>query len=527
MGGAASLVGLSALAGWALDVEPLKRLVPGAIAMNPMTAVAMLLSSFALWGYRRDGGAGAQGGPGRRAVFLCAGAVALIGLIRLVGYAGGWDVVLDRLLFASRLAEPDGAPNRIAPNTALNFLFVGSALLIGGGPAGTRFGWLVQCLLFFVIFTSFLAFLGYIYDSPELYTIFDFMGMAVNTAVCFMILGVGVLASRPSQGIMAVVASPCMGGIVARRLLQVAFFVPVAFGWVGLKGLKAGLYDAEFGQGLLVTACVVLLITVILRISDSLNRADRERRKAEEEILGMNEELERRVSERTEQLEAANKELESFSYSVSHDLRAPLRSIDGFSQVLLEDYSDRLDAEGKDSLRRVRAATQRMAQLIDDILGLSRTTRAEMRFETVDLSAIAEAVSAELRKSEPGRDVEFVIAPGLAAEGDPRLLAVMIENLLGNAWKFTSRHARARIEFGMLLRDGRPVYFVRDDGAGFDMGYAGKLFGVFQRLHGTAEFEGTGIGLATVQRIMHRHGGRVWAEGEVEKGATFYFTFRP
>ncbi|HSN69083.1 MAG TPA: PAS domain S-box protein, partial [Thermoanaerobaculia bacterium] len=225
-----------------------------------------------------------------------------------------------------------------------------------------------------------------------------------------------------------------------------------------------------------------------------------------------------------ETAEAANRELESFSYSVAHDLRAPLRSIDGFSQALLEDCGDRLDEDGRKYLRFVRESAQLMAQLIDDILTLSRVTRSELSRETVDLSALARAAHTRLERSEPGRDVEVVIQEGLVGDGDPRLLAVVFDNLLGNAWKFTAKRNRARIEFGATSNDGLPTYFVRDNGAGFDMTYAGKLFGVFQRLHAAHEFEGTGVGLATVQRIIHRHGGRVWAEGEVEAGATFYFT---
>jgi len=241
-------------------------------------------------------------------------------------------------------------------------------------------------------------------------------------------------------------------------------------------------------------------------------------------IHGLNTNLERRVAERTAQLEAANKELEAFSYSVSHDLRAPLRSIDGFSQALLEDYADKLDGEGKDYLKRVRAATQRMGKLIEDILNLSRVTRTEIHLETVDLSAMAQAIIAELQRSQPESHPEFVAAEGIVAEGDGGLLKVALENLLGNAWKFSGKRAQAKIEFGTTRHDGNPAYFVRDNGAGFDMTYASKLFGVFQRLHDMTEFKGTGIGLATVQRIIHRHGGRVWAEGKVEEGATFYFT---
>ena len=243
-----------------------------------------------------------------------------------------------------------------------------------------------------------------------------------------------------------------------------------------------------------------------------------------ERLQHAHDELEQRVIERTIELEAANKELQAFSYSVSHDLRAPLRSIDGFSQALLEDYADKLDAQGQDDLRRVRNATQRMGQLIDDMLELSRVTRSEINRQTVDLSVLAQTIATELQNSEPQREVEFTVMEGLTASCDPRLLHIALENLLRNAWKFTAKHPKARIEFGFSQSNGKPAYFVRDDGAGFDMAYAAKLFGAFQRLHAMTEFKGTGIGLATVQRIIRRHGGQVWAEGKVEQGATFYFT---
>jgi len=245
---------------------------------------------------------------------------------------------------------------------------------------------------------------------------------------------------------------------------------------------------------------------------------------AEAQVRELNAELERRVRERTAELEAANRELEAFSYSVSHDLRAPLRGMDGFCQVLLEDYGDRLDEEGRDHLHRVRSASQHMARLIDDLLKLSRVTRTELRRDKINLSRIAHDIAASLQSAEPERQVSWIIADGLVGEGDRRLLRVVLENLLGNAWKFTSKHLRSTIEFGCSEMRGAMTYFVRDDGAGFNMAYTDKLFGPFQRLHGMQEFEGNGVGLATVQRIISRHGGRVWAEGEVERGACFFFT---
>jgi len=230
------------------------------------------------------------------------------------------------------------------------------------------------------------------------------------------------------------------------------------------------------------------------------------------------------LKEHRERLEASNKELEAFSYSVSHDLRAPLRSIDGFSQALLEDCAGALSEQGKDHLGRIRAASQRMGQLIDDLLNLSRVTRHRLSRELVDLSALARSSANEMAKLWPSRQVELVIAPGLRGHGDARLLRIVFDNLLGNAWKFTSLREKAIIEVGATDCDGTRAYFVRDNGAGFDMAYAEKLFRAFQRLHAATEYPGTGIGLATVQRIIMRHGGRVWAEGTVGEGATVYFT---
>jgi PAS domain S-box-containing protein len=269
-----------------------------------------------------------------------------------------------------------------------------------------------------------------------------------------------------------------------------------------------------------------------------------QQRAVEEELRCLNARLERTVRDRTAELEAANHELEAFCSSVSHDLRAPLRRIGAWSEVLLGEHTGQLDLPGQQQVQRICSETQRMNQLIEGLLGLSRMSGLEMKREAVNLSALARSIAAELCRQDPDRRAEFVIAEGLEAAGDPTLLHSALRNLLDNAWKFTARRPTAHIEFGALDSpgpgepspsapgDGRPrhrhrAFFVRDDGEGFDPRYKGKLFGAFQRLHTVAEFPGLGIGLTTVQRIVHRHGGQVWADGEVGKGATFYFSLPP
>ena len=298
---------------------------------------------------------------------------------------------------------------------------------------------------------------------------------------------------------------------------------------VGVAAIRTGaqeyLLKGEIESRLLVRA--LCYATERKQIEMALQESEERYRKLVEEIRKSNDELEERVIERTARLKAANDELESFAYAVSHDLRQPLRSMDGFSRALLQEYGKGLDDVGRHYLERIADGARRMGRLIDAILSLSRIGRSELKREVIDLAALARGIAAELRHQDPERQVELVVPEVLEARGDRDMVMALLQNLLENAWKFTAGRSAASISVGAATIDGEEPFFVRDNGAGFDMKYAGKLFTPFQRLHSPDDFTGLGVGLATAQRIVHRHGGRIWAEGEVERGAVFFFTLEP
>lgn len=625
----AVVAGFLVLIGWALDVEVLKRMLPSLVSMNPLTAVAFILCGASLWLCSQQRATTYLGAQVSALLVMC------IGLFRLLGYAFDWGWGLDQWLFEKELAADLGDyTNRMAPNTALNFIFVGCGLLLMDKT--TRRGKRPTDIFALLVgFVSLLALLGYLYNASWLYGFDSFIPMALHTALVFHLLSLGLLCAREKSGLMDLILSDGPGGALVRRLFPIVIPSLVLLGWLRLDGERRGWFQAELGTTLYTIIGILMVTGLIWGTARSLQHAEMARRRVEDDLerfftlsldmlciagmdgyfkrinpefcrtLGytMDELLERpfiefvhpddRAStmqetgsvgggypsdhfenrylckdgtvrwfwwkgqnlekeclifatardvteqkryqeeiknlnqtllERATQMDAANQELEAFSYSVSHDLRAPLRGISGFAQALEEHAKDSLDATSHGYLIRVRRAAERMGYLIDDLLKLSRLTRSEMHLEQVNLSAQAESILKQIQQRDPQRSVEWHIEPGLFVFGDASLMQVLMENLLENAWKFTSKNPEARIEVGMTRVEADDhVCYVRDNGVGFDMRYASKLFGAFQRLHSMIEFPGTGIGLATVQRVVRRHGGRVWALSKINEGSTFYF----
>lgn len=509
----AGLAGVVVLISWVLRLPGLNRIHPALGTMGSHTALCFALASTGLFLLRAEHTKSWK----RRVAQALASLVIVISVLTL-GQWYAWGFGIDQFLQGG---IGHIFPGRMPVATALVFLAFGLALLLL--DVEVRRWRPAEFLSFTAALIGLLALIAYGYSFISVFEISNRRPLAFHAVLLLIAFSFGILTARPQRGLMSVVTSHRIGGMMMRRMLPAAVGIPVLMGWLIMEGQRGGLYPSVLSLSYYTLSIIVIFSTVTWLTAASLQRIDIQRQKAQQQVRRLNAELEQRVVERTAQLESANRELEAFSYSVSHDLRAPLRAIDGFSSMLLQDHRQELGPKGEDHLQRVCAAVRRMGQLIDDLLSLSRVTRNEMRPETVDLSAMTNEIVADLRRAEPDRLIHVCIEANLRADADPNLIRIVLENLLGNAWKFTRKTPQPRIEVGVSRHDGRRAFFVRDNGAGFDMAYASKLFGAFQRLHGPADFEGTGIGLATVQRIIHRHGGRVWAEGSVGQGATFYF----
>ncbi len=386
------------------------------------------------------------------------------------------------------------------------------------GPLGARVSQAATLIAFVIAFQAMAGYaFGITYNFGSAY----YTQIALHTAAMLVLLCIGILALRPNEQLVAIFLAQSQGGEIARRLIATAIFMPPLVNYLLMFGQRAGLFDADFGVLLRVVGNVVFFSAIVWHSASALHRSDLLRLDTEAALRSLNAELEQRVEQRTKELSLVNGELEAFSYSVSHDLRAPLRTVAGFTQALDEECGGSLSKEGKEHLARTRAAAERMTRLIDGLLDLARLGRAAMHVERVDISSMARAILHELQQHEPERGVECVVAEGVFANADAQLIRVVLDNLLRNAWKFTARAKEPRIELG---QEPTGAYFVKDNGTGFDMAYAAKLFGVFQRLHSDSEFPGTGVGLATVQRVVRLHNGQVRAEATPGRGATFSFT---
>ncbi len=508
-------LGLTALIGWIFDLATLKSGVPGQPPMKLNVTVALILAGISLW-------ASCTASPHRYSLIVakaCAGAVLLISLATLGEYLTGMSFGIDQLWLQDTVNFPGDIPGRMPVRIALCLTMLATALWLLDRDYQV-FAETIQALALASVLIAASGLAGYIYNSQNAPLVRQFISpMAANAAAIIVLLGIGITLARAEFTVRHALASDSLAGSTVRRLLPAAIGLPLVTGWLLVQGRHAGYLGEHLEMALLTVVTIAGLSIVILWNARALIDIDTRRKRAEEEIHRLNEELRMRIV----QLKASTREIESFAYSVSHDLRSPLRAIDGFSSILLEEHRDQLNDEGRRLLGVVCDNTRKMAQLIDDILHFSRVGRIEIVQSMIDMEALAREIFSELQPATQGRRIDFEIGALPPARGDRHMIRQVLVNLIANAIKFTRGRDNAQITLSATVAGNECIYSLRDNGAGFDMQYASKLFGVFQRLHGVDEFEGTGIGLAIVKRVITRHGGRVWAEGKINDGAAIYF----
>ncbi len=539
----------------------LARLFPRLVEMKANTALGFILGGVSLWLRRERHGPAIARWAGQA---LALGVIAL-GATALCEFFFNWFAGFDQWLIKSPEAAP--LPGRMSYLTALNFFLIGLGLLLmerkeRRGPRPGQFFTLTAIMVCLLAVIGYIVHVGVFYGETSL---FPGTWMHRYTTGCFILLGTGILCARPEGSLMRVLTSRTDGGFILRRLLLLPVAVPLAVGMIPLVMRHFHLTNPQIGSWLFSFGDILVFTMIfwwnaallyrmevkrqaaadelktlntelerrveqrtgqVLAANRELKDEVAERRQAVEEVRKLNASLEQRVNDRTAQINTAYKELESFSYSVSHDLRAPLRAIGNYSAMLLEE-NPQLSEASRNYLQSAQRNVEKMQRLIDDLLAFSRVSHHKLQKQPVALDEVARQCFADLQSEAKGREINLTVQSNLQCRADPALLRQLLLNLLSNAIKFTRRRGVALIEVGSApAADAAsgPVFFVRDNGAGFDMASVGKLFGVFQRLHRESEYEGTGLGLAIVQNIVNRHGGRIWAESAPEKGATFFFT---
>jgi signal transduction histidine kinase len=534
------------LVGWQLDLEGLKRVLPGLVAMNPATAIAFILCGASLWLLVAD-----QAGrnTGRIAKAL-AGTAVLIGLLKFCALAAGWHVGVDQLFFSTRLDIDPIYPNRMAPTTAFNFVLIGLALMLADVETKGRLR-PAQWLALVVSLIALLAVVGYLYGVRKLTGFAAYIPMALNTATAFLMLAAGLFLARPDRGLMAIVTSDTMGGVLVQRLLPAIILIPALLGWLRLAGQRAGLYPTELGVALTVVGNIVFFLVLLWWNVGLLGRMDTERKGAHEALRRARDELEIRAQERTKELvmankhlrrevrerkragkrlkrtlvdlERSNKELEQFAYVASHDLQEPLRMVSSYTQLLERRYKDKLDNDAQEFISYAVDGANRMQRLIQDLLSFSRVSTKGKPFTPTDCNIVLGQARTNLNVviSENNALVTNDELPTVMA--DEMQLLEVFQNLIGNAIKFRNKEL-PHVQVSAEKDKDAWVFSVRDNGKGIDPQYYDRIFVMFQRLHGKEEYPGTGIGLAICKRIVERHGGRIWVESEPGNGSTFYFT---
>ena len=512
-------IGCTVLIGWFTGVGALTSFSPSRTTMKANTALGLIAAGCALC---LNGVHHGEWWWARQMSRLCAVFVMVLASATLVEYVSGNDLGIDQML----VIEPAGAVGtihlgRMAPLTMVVLEFYGISLLAAGS---VRSHWqtLAAALALLAIVGSIVVLLGYVFGAPELYAVSGrFNAVAACTSIALFLLGGGILFANPPAGPLRSLASPNFGGMMLRRMLPVAIVLPAAIEWIRLIAQSVGLFDStEFGAASVAVVMMIFMAGLLIWYAGVLDRLDGARRRGEARIRQLNVTLNSRVLA----LEAANKELQGFSYSMSHVLRAPLRTIHGYAQIVLDDLGERLGSEGQRLLGVMQSSTEEMSELLDGILAFLRLGWQPMTIAPVDMQQQVRTAIEHLQSKTAGRTIRFAIGELPGALADASMVQRIWLNLLDNAVKFTASRGEATIEVGAQIGSDQTIYFVKDNGAGFDMQYVAKLFGVFQRLHDTAQFPGTGIGLAIVNRIVARHGGRVWAEGKPDEGATFYFS---